>query len=97
MAYGIVHHFPGGTKEQYEAVKNKVHPNNGKDLPKGHTHHYAGPTDDGWVVLAIWDSKDSYDDFMQNSLGPALGELGDKGLPGPPHSHEFEVHHAQDA
>ena len=26
MAYGIVHYFPGGTKEQYEASLAEVHP-----------------------------------------------------------------------
>ena len=26
MAYGIVHHFPGGTKAQYEASIAAVHP-----------------------------------------------------------------------
>jgi hypothetical protein len=29
MAYGIVHHFPGGTKEQYEASIAAVHPSGG--------------------------------------------------------------------
>ena len=90
MSYGIVHHFPGGTQEQYEAVKAKVHPATG--LPKGHTHHYAGPTDQGWIILAIWESKESYDDFMQNQLGPALAELGDKAFPNPPYESEFPVH-----
>ena len=34
MAYAIVHHFPGGTKEQYEASIAAVHP--ARDaLPKG--------------------------------------------------------------
>lgn len=26
MAYGVVHHFPGGTKEQHEASIAAVHP-----------------------------------------------------------------------
>ena len=95
MAYGIVHHFPGGTKEQYEAVKDKVHPKDG--LPKGHTDHYAGTTDQGFMVMAIWDSKDSYDDFMQNTLGPALAELGDKAFPNPPSTTEMEVQNEEQA
>jgi hypothetical protein len=33
MAYGVVHRFPGGTREQYEASLAKVHPNGGADLP----------------------------------------------------------------
>ena len=34
MAYGVVHYFPGGTKEQYEASLAVVHPNR-HSLPKG--------------------------------------------------------------
>jgi hypothetical protein len=36
MAYGVVHHFPGGTKEQYEASIRAVHPSRG-ELPEGQT------------------------------------------------------------
>ena len=43
MAYGIVHFFPGGTKEQYEASVGAVHA--GDTLPPGQTFHVAGPTD----------------------------------------------------
>ena len=41
MAYGIVHHFPGGTKEQYEATLAAVHPDR-DSLPQGQTFHAAG-------------------------------------------------------
>ena len=47
MAYGIVHFFPDGTKEQYEANLVAVHP--GPDqLPDGQTFHAAGPSL-GWL------------------------------------------------
>lgn len=41
MAYAVVHHFPGGTKEQYEASIAAVHPGKGS-LPKGQIFHAAG-------------------------------------------------------
>ena len=41
MAYGIVHTFPGGTKEQYEASIGAVHPSDGS-LPEGQVFHVAG-------------------------------------------------------
>jgi len=46
MAYGIVHHFPGGTREQYEATLAAVHPGRGR-LPDGQTFHAAGASADG--------------------------------------------------
>ena len=56
MAYAIVHYFPGGTKEQYEASVAAVHP--GKDsLPQGQVFHAAGASDGGWTVVAIHESK----------------------------------------
>ncbi len=39
--YGVVHFFPGGTKEQYEASLAAVHPGEGR-LPDGQIFHAAG-------------------------------------------------------
>ena len=46
MAYGIVHTFPGGTKDQYEASLAAVHPKDGS-LPPGNkprTSAFVPPT-----------------------------------------------------
>ena len=59
MAYGVVHQFAGGTKEQYEASIAAVHPSDGS-LPKGQLSHAAGPSADGWTIVAIHDSKASW-------------------------------------
>ena len=59
MAYGIVHQFPGGTKEQYEASIAAVHPSDGS-LPEGQIFHAAGPSADGWTIIAIHDSQESW-------------------------------------
>lgn len=92
MSYGIVNYFKGGTKAQYDATVEKVHPDNGKGLPPGQTHRDSGETDDGYVVCATFESKAAWEKFRDGTLLPALGELGDKGLPGPPQTWEFEVH-----
>jgi hypothetical protein len=91
MAFGITHHFDGGTKAQYETTVSAVHPDGGKGLPAGQLYHAAGPTDDGWIVIAIWDSQQSYEAFRDGTLGPTLGSL-DGALPGPPVVTTFEVH-----
>jgi hypothetical protein len=91
MAFGITHHFKGGTKQQYDTTVAAVHPDGGKGLPAGQTYHAAGPTDDGWIVVAIWDSKETYEQFRDGTLGPTLGSL-DGALPGPPVETTFEVH-----
>jgi hypothetical protein len=60
-------------------------------LPEGQTHHFAGPSDGGWQVVAVWDSQESLDTFMSETLIPALQDLGDSGFPTPPEEVVFEV------
>ena len=66
MAYGIVHHFPGGTEEQYEASLAAVHPSR-DGLPDGQTFHAAGPSDGGWTIFAVHESKESWEAFRDGT------------------------------
>ena len=70
MAYGIVHHFPGGTEEQYEASLAAVHPADG--LPDGQIFHAAGPSDGGWTIMAVHESKESWEQFRDGILMPRM-------------------------
>ena len=45
-------------------------------LPPGCTTHIAGPSPDGWRVVAVWESADAARQFMTDRLRPALAELG---------------------
>lgn len=94
MAYGIVHFFPGGTKEQYEASLAAVHPNRGS-LPPGQIYHAAGPSAGGWTVVAIHDSKASWERFRDTVLMPKLQQGVKGGFNGPPQEQAFEVHNLQ--
>src|SRR6266700_1345946 len=70
MAYGIVHHFPGGTKEQYEASIAAVHPSDA--LPDGQIFHAAGPSAGGWTIMAVHESQSSWERFRDGILLPKL-------------------------
>ena len=94
MAYGIVHHFPGGTQEQYEASLAAVHPSR-DTLPDGQTFHAAGPSDGGWTTFAVHDSKESWERFRDDTLMPRLQEGIEGGLAGPPQETAFEIHNVQ--
>ena len=89
--YGIINQFKGGTSKQYDATVAKVHRDGGKSLPVGQTYHAAGPTGDGWAVVAIWDSKETWEKFRDETLVPALMSM-DGGLPGPPSEVAFDMH-----
>jgi hypothetical protein len=90
MAYGIVHFFPGGTKEQYEASLAAVHPNR-KTLPPGQIYHAAGPSQGGWTIVAIHDSKKSWETFRDTTLLPRLKQGVAGGFAGQPQEQAFEV------
>ena len=90
MAYGIVHHFAGGTKEQYEASIAAVHPAGG--LPKGQIFHAAGPSAGGWTIVAIHDSKASWEKFRDGTLMPTMSKGIKGGFASPPQETGFEVH-----
>jgi len=72
MAYAIIHHFPNGTKEQYEASIGAVHPSR-DTLPKGQVFHAAGMCDSGgWTIVAIHESKQSWEQFRDEILMPRM-------------------------
>lgn len=80
MTYLITHFFEGGTQEQYDAIVAQAHPADGS-LPEGQLHHFAGPTDGGFLVVALWETKEQNDEF-QKELLPIIGGLEDP--PSPP-------------
>ena len=91
MAYGIVHFFPGGTKEQYEASIGAVHPDR-RTLPKGQTFHAAGASAGGWTIVAIHESKESWERFRDHVLMPKLTAGVPGGFTSAPEERAFEVH-----
>ena len=91
MAYGIVHQFAGGTKEQYAASIAAVHPSDG-GLPEGQVFHAAGPSADGWTIVAIHESQESWERFRDEVLMPRLAAGIEGGFTAPPRETAFAVH-----
>jgi hypothetical protein len=78
-AYGIVHFFPGGTRDQYEASIAAVHP--GEDLlPEGQIFHAAGPSEDGWTIIAVHETTASWEQFRDGILLPRMRQGIDGGF-----------------
>jgi hypothetical protein len=92
MAHGVVHQFAGGTEEQYQASIAAVHPSDGS-LPEGQVFHAAGPSDDGWTIVAIHVSKESWEQFRDGTLMPRMQAGIDGGFAAPPEETTFEVKH----
>jgi hypothetical protein len=91
MAYGVVHFFADGTKEQYEASIAAVHP--GADqLPEGQIFHAAGPSAGGWTILAVHDSQESWERFRDETLMPRMQAGIEGGFAGPPEETVVELY-----
>ena len=89
MAFAIVHHFPGGTKENYDASIAAVHPASG--LPDGQIFHAAGPSAGGWTIIAVHESKQSWERFRDDILMPRMQAGIEGGFASPPHETEVDV------
>jgi hypothetical protein len=66
-----------------------LHPETG--LPQGQRSHISGPTEGGYLISVLWDSKEQSDAFMQNTLLPALPVDG--GFAGAPEQRAAQVAH----
>jgi hypothetical protein len=74
MAVVVVNEIEGGDREMYEQVNPKVMPE-GK-LPDGCQLHIAGPIDNGWRVITVWESDEQFQQFRNEKLIPAMQETG---------------------
>jgi hypothetical protein len=86
--FGIMHHFEGGTQEQYETSLKVVHPASGW-LP-GRTLHVGAETADGFLVIALSDTDDSWVKFCGDTLMPGLATT-ESGFGAPPEETPFKV------
>lgn len=82
--------LPGRHTRAVRERSEGVHPDDGKALPEGQLLHLAGPTDDGWLIVAVHDSQASWERFRDDTLLPGLASV-EQGLPGPPEEMTFEA------
>ena len=82
-AYGVVHFFAGGTQDQYDASIAAVHPGEGL-LPEGQLFHAAGPSEGGWTIMAVHESKESWETFRDGILMPRMQAGIEGGFAAPP-------------
>ncbi len=76
MAIMMVLEVPGGTIEQYERA-NEIMGITGDDTaPDGLVGHVAAKTDDGMLIVDVWESQEKLDAFFRDRLGDALHQAG---------------------
>ena len=74
MTIAVLIDMPGATQQQYDEVIQKLEVA-GEGAPPGRLYHVAGPTQDGWRIVDVWDSQVHFERFGQ-TLMPILEESG---------------------
>jgi hypothetical protein len=92
MPHVISHFFPGGTVEQYEAAMIALNGTLGA-IPDGQILHVAGPVPGGFHVIAVQETKESWDKFLTGTFAPIMGRGIPGGFTAPPTELEFEATH----
>lgn len=84
MAIAVQQDIAGGSLDQYDQVLQKMGGPNDPAL----LFHWVTKTADGMRVTDVWTSKEAFEKFAEEKIGPISQELG---LP-QPKIQFFEVH-----
>ena len=75
MAVAIEMNFKGATIDQYDDVGEKMGLTDGS-TPPGAISHWVAKTDDGIRVVDVWETRDVFDRFAADQIGPYTREAG---------------------
>lgn len=77
MPIGVLIEIPGCSAEQYDQVVNAIGLAPPRPiLPRGLRSHVGGPTPEGWRVFDVWETREDYEQFAREHVGPALAAAG---------------------
>ena len=89
MAIAVQLEFNGATLEQYDEVVAKMGFEPGGRGAPGGLFHWVTKTDEGIRVTDVWESRDLFERFAQEQIGPITASVG---VTEPPHITLFDVH-----
>ena len=89
MAVAVQLDFEGATLDQYDAVCKLMGLTPKGPGPAGAISHFATMTDSGFRVVDVWESREQFDAFAQEQIGPFSQQVG---ITSRPTMQFFEVH-----
>ncbi len=89
MTVAIVMDFKGATLEKYDKVVELMHLTPEGSGAPGSLFHWVAATADGIVVTDVWATREQFEKFAQEKIGPFSQEAG---FPGPPEMRFYELH-----
>ena len=81
--------FAGATLAQYDQVIQKMGLTTGGATPPGAISHWIAKTDDGLRVVDVWESREQFDRYAEEKIGPYTREVG---FTEAPETRFYEVH-----
>jgi len=81
MPVAVEMNFSGATLDQYDQVLEKMGLTPGGSGPPGAISHWVAKTDDGMRVVDVWETREQYERFAQEQIGPFSKEAGIEGMP----------------
>jgi hypothetical protein len=81
--------FEGATLDQYDQVIEKMGFAPASPGARGGLFHWVTKTDTGIRVTDVWESRDGFEAFAQEKIGPLAASVG---IPGPPVVTYLPVH-----
>lgn len=89
MPVAVVMDFAGATLEQYDQVIEKMHFEPGGPGAPGGLFHWCAATDTGIRVTDVWQTREQFDEFAQQQIGPITASVG---VPSAPDLTYYEIH-----
>jgi hypothetical protein len=88
MAVAVEMNFKGTTLEQYDQVIELMGLQSGQAPPNA-LFHWVAKTDDGVRVVDVWETKEAYEQFAREQIGPYTQQVG---ISAPPETTYYEIH-----
>ena len=89
MAVAYEMRFEGGTLEQYDRVMELRGLTGEGPAPEGAIFHWVAKTDDGLIVVDVWETDEQFNRFAEEQIGPYTKQVG---IPVPPIMTRYVVH-----
>jgi hypothetical protein len=89
MPVAVEMNFAGATIGQYDQIIEKMGLTPGGSTPPGAISHWVAKTDEGMRVVDVWETKEHFERFAQEQIGPYSKEVG---IEDEPETRFYDVH-----
>jgi len=89
MAVAIEMDFKGVTLDQYDQVMELMGLGPDSPPPPGAIFHWVAETPDGIRVVDVWETREAYEQFAAEQIGPSTQQVG---ISAPPETTYRDVH-----